>query len=252
MITESPRRRHQRLCHRRCAPGVRHAGSPVRARQRPQGGQRDAQAPELVRKMDAGEPFDVMIQSYDVSSSGQTGQARCGLAHRVRPFRRRRRCAPGRAETGLQHGRGIQTLAAQRQDHSDFGRRQQRALCRQPPQRAGHRRPGPAEDPLGRVRAASAQRVSRGELDFVVSGLPPLIGTPDIVLARRPARGRSSSGLVFSGGVGVNAKEPDAGRALKSWRPGSAGGVQGQRPGAAVALPPCRRGPQRTPPLFQA
>jgi molybdate transport system substrate-binding protein len=60
---------------------------------------------------------------------------------------------------------------------------------------------------------ASAQLVSRGEVDFVVSGLPPLIGTPDIEwLGYLPAE--INSWLAFSGGVGVKAKEPEAGRAL--------------------------------------
>jgi molybdate transport system substrate-binding protein len=55
--------------------------------------------------------------------------------------------------------------------------------------------------------------VSRGEVDFVVSGLPPLIGTPGIEwLGYLPEE--INSWLVFSGGVNVNAKEADAGRAL--------------------------------------
>ena len=78
--------------------------------------------------------------------------------------------------------------------------------------------------------------VSRGEVDFVVSGLPPLIGTPNIEwLGYLPEE--IKSWLVFSGGVGVNAKEPEAGRALLQLPDdaGRARGVQGQRPGAAVA-----------------
>ena len=60
---------------------------------------------------------------------------------------------------------------------------------------------------------ASAQMVSRGEVDFVVSGLPPLIGTPGIEwLGYLPEE--INSWLVFSGGIGVNAKEAEAGRAL--------------------------------------
>jgi molybdate transport system substrate-binding protein len=59
----------------------------------------------------------------------------------------------------------------------------------------------------------SAQLVSRGEVDFVVSGLPPLIGTPDIEwLGYLPPE--INNWLLFSGGLGVHAKEADAGRAL--------------------------------------
>ena len=59
-------------------------------------------------------------------------------------------------------------------------RGQQRALRRLAARPARHRRTGQAEDPVGRRRRRPAQMVSRGEVDFVVSGLPPLIGTPGI------------------------------------------------------------------------
>jgi len=46
-----------------------------------------------------------------------------------------------------------------------------------------------------------------------VSGLPPLVGVPNVEwLGYLPEE--INSWLVFSGGVGVNAKQPDAGRAL--------------------------------------
>ena len=79
----------------------------------------------------------------------------------------------------------------------------------------------------------SAQLVSRGEVDFVVSGLPPLIGTPDIEwLGYLPPE--INNWLLFSGGLGVHAKEADAGRASAEI-PHDAGcgrGVEGERPGA--------------------
>ena len=60
---------------------------------------------------------------------------------------------------------------------------------------------------------ATAQMLSKGEVDFVVSGLPPLIGTPNIEwLGEIPAEINSS--VVFTGGINVSAKEPEAGRAL--------------------------------------
>ena len=58
--------------------------------------------------------------------------------------------------------------------------------------------------------------MSRGEVDFVVSGLPPLIGTPNIDwLGYLPEE--INSWLLFSGGVSVKAREPAAGRALLSF-----------------------------------
>jgi molybdate transport system substrate-binding protein len=76
---------------------------------------------------------------------------------------------------------------------------------------------GIAEQVKPKIRSgasgASAQMLSRGEVDFVVSGLPPLIGTPGIEwLGYLPEE--INSWLVFSGGIGVNAKESEAGRAL--------------------------------------
>ena len=76
---------------------------------------------------------------------------------------------------------------------------------------------GIAEQVKPKIRSGgsgySAQLVSRGEVDFVVSGLPPLIGTSNIEwLGYLPEE--IQSWLLFSGGVGINAKEADAGRAL--------------------------------------
>ena len=53
--------------------------------------------PTLVRKIDAGEPYDVIILSYDVEALIKQ-QGRGQLAHRVRPGRCRRRRPPRLAE----------------------------------------------------------------------------------------------------------------------------------------------------------
>ena len=59
----------------------------------------------------------------------------------------------------------------------------------------------------------SAKLVSQGEVDFVVSGLPPLLGTPNIEwLGYLPAE--INNWLAFSGALSPNAKQPEAGRAL--------------------------------------
>ena len=58
--------------------------------------------------------------------------------------------------------------------------------------------------------------LARGEVDFAVTGLPPLVGAPDIEwLGYLPEE--IQSWLVFSGGVSTSAKEPDAGRALLNY-----------------------------------
>jgi molybdate transport system substrate-binding protein len=55
--------------------------------------------------------------------------------------------------------------------------------------------------------------LSRGEVDFVVSELPPLIGTPNIEwLGNLPPE--INSWVVFTGGLSIQAKQPEAGRAL--------------------------------------
>src|SRR4029077_10906699 len=56
----------------------------------------------------------------------------------------------------------------------------------------------------------SAQLVANGEVDFVVSGLPPLIGTPGIEWLGYLPEG-INSWLVFGGGGGGNAKESEGG-----------------------------------------
>ena len=60
---------------------------------------------------------------------------------------------------------------------------------------------------------SSAKMLSAGEVDLVVSGLPPLLGKPNIEwLGLIPAE--INSFVVFSAGLSTHAKEPEAGRAL--------------------------------------
>ena len=63
------------------------------------------------------------------------------------------------------------------------------------------------------VDGRSAELLSNGEVELVVSGLPPLLGKPNIEwLGLIPAE--INSFVVFSGGLSSKAKEPEAGRAL--------------------------------------
>jgi molybdate transport system substrate-binding protein len=168
--------------------------------------------PALVRKIDAGEPYDVIILSYDVDAlikQGKVvadsrtvfGRVGVGVAVRqgspkpdfstVQAFKRSLLNAKTFATSGEgSSGRYVASLIE---------------------------RLGIAEQVKPKIRSgaagASAQMLSRGEVDFVVSGLPPLIGTPGIEwLGYLPEE--INSWLVFSGGIGVNAKEAEAGRAL--------------------------------------
>ena len=65
--------------------------------------------------------------------------------------------------------------------------------------------------------AGDASRlIARGEVDFAVIGLPPLVGVPGVVwLGYLPAE--IQSWLVFTAGISTAAKEPAAARALLSF-----------------------------------
>jgi molybdate transport system substrate-binding protein len=168
--------------------------------------------PNLVKKIDAGEPFDVIILSYDVESLIKQGKV---VANSRTVF--------GRIGVGVAVRQG-----APKPDFSTVEAFKRSLLDAKTIATSGEgssgryvasliERLGIAEQVKPKIRSGpggtSAQLVSRGEVDFVVSGLPPLIGTPNIEwLGYLPEE--INSWLVFSGGVGVNAKEPDAARAL--------------------------------------
>ena len=105
--------------------------------------------PTLIKKIDAGEPFDVIILSYDVEGLIKQGKVVADSRRRVGTGRCRRRRPSRRAEAGLQHGRCLQAFAARRQNHRDIGRGEQRTLCRLADRAARNRRSGQAEDPFG-------------------------------------------------------------------------------------------------------
>jgi molybdate transport system substrate-binding protein len=168
--------------------------------------------PALVRKIDAGEPYDVIILSYDVDALIKQGKV---VADSRTVF--------GRVGVGVAVRQGspkpdFSTVEAFKRSLLDA-----KAIATSGEGSSGRyvasliERLGIAEQIKPKIRSgaagASAQMVSRGEVDFVVSGLPPLIGTPGIKwLGYLPEE--INSWLVFSGGVGVNAKEAEAGRAL--------------------------------------
>jgi len=168
--------------------------------------------PALVRKIDAGEPYDVIILSYDVDALIKQGKV---VADSRTVF--------GRVGVGVAVRQGspkpdFSTVEAFKRSLLDA-----KTIATSGEGSSGRyvasliERLGIAEQVKPKIRSgasgASAQMLSRGEVDFVVSGLPPLIGTPGIEwLGYLPEE--INSWLVFSGGIGVNAKEAEAGRAL--------------------------------------
>ena len=168
--------------------------------------------PALIKRVDAGEPFDVIILSYDVA--GLIKQSKVVADTRT---------VFGRVGVGVAVQKG-----APKPDFSTVEAFKKSLLNAKSFATSGEgssgryiasliEKLGIAEQVKPKIRSggagASAVMLSRGEVDFVVSGLPPLIGTPNIEwLGYLPED--INSWLVFSGGVGVNAKEPAAGRAL--------------------------------------
>lgn len=168
--------------------------------------------PALVKKVDAGEPFDVLILSYDVEALIKQGKLAADS-----------RTVLGRVGVGVAIHKGapkpdFSTVAAFKQallnakaittsGQGSSGRYVDSLLVRLGI--ADQVKPKIKSGPAG----ASAQLLSRGEVDFAVTGLPPLIGTPDIEwLGYIPEE--IQHWLIFSGGIAVKAKEPEAGRAL--------------------------------------
>ena len=169
----------------------------------------------MIKKIDAGEPFDVIILSYDVAALIEQGKV---VANSRAVF--------GRVGVGVAVRQG-----APKPDFSTVDAFKRSLLNAKLIATSGEgssgryvasllARLGIAEQVTPKIRSGpggtSAQLVSKGEVDFVVSGLPPLIGTPNIEwLGYLPEE--INSWLLFSGGVSVNAKEPAAGRALLSF-----------------------------------
>ena len=168
--------------------------------------------PTLVRKIDAGEPYDVIILSYDVDALIKQGKV---VANSRTVF--------GRVGVGVAVKQGSPKPAFNTVEAFKQSLLNAKLIATSGEGSSGRyvasliEKLGIAEQVRPKIRSgaagASAQMVARGEVDFVVSGLPPLIGTPGIEwLGYLPEE--INSWLVFSGGVSVNAKEAEAGRAL--------------------------------------
>ncbi len=168
--------------------------------------------PTLIEKMNAGEPFDVIILSYDVADLVRQGRlapdsrtvfGRIGIGVAVRQGAPK----PDFSTVEAFKRSLIEAKAIATSGEGSSGRYVATVL----------ERLGLADQVKPKIRTGgpgtSAQLVSRGEVDFAVSGLPPLIGTPNIEwLGYLPDE--IQNWLYFTGGLSVNAKEPSAGREL--------------------------------------
>ena len=168
--------------------------------------------PDLIRKMEAGEPFDVIILSYDVEGLVKQGKlvansrtifGRSGIGVAIRQGTPKPDFSTVEAfKRALLGARSIATSGEGSSGRYIAGLIDRLGIADQvkPKILSG----GPGE---------SAKLLSTGRVDFVVSGLPPLLGTPNIEwLGYIPAE--IQSWVVFSGGLNTKAKEPEAGRAL--------------------------------------
>jgi molybdate transport system substrate-binding protein len=168
--------------------------------------------PDLIKKVDAGEPFDVIILSYDVANLIQQGKlaadsrtvvGRAGIGVAVRTGDPKPDFSTVEAfKRSLLEAKSIATSG-----EGSSGRYVASLL----------QRLGIADQVMPKIRSGgsrySAQLLSKGEVDFAVSGLPPLLGPTNIEwLGYLPDE--IQSWLLFSGGLSVNAKEPAGGRDL--------------------------------------
>ena len=167
--------------------------------------------PALIKKMEAGEPFDVLILSYDVEGLVKQGKLVAGS-----------RTVLGQLGIGVAIRKG-----SPKPDFSTVEKFKAMLLNAKSFATSGQGSSGRYVDGLidrlgiSQVKAkiksgdsgASGRLLSSGEVDFVVSGLTPLVGVPNIEwLGEIPAE--INSVVLFTGGVNVNAKEPQAARAL--------------------------------------
>jgi molybdate transport system substrate-binding protein len=166
----------------------------------------------LVAKAEAGEPFDVIVLSLDVDGLIKKGKVE----------------ASSRIVLG-QIGVGVAVRAGSpKPDFSTVEKFKQSLLNAKSFATSGEgssgrfvsaliERLGIADRVKPKIKSGgagrSAELVAAGEVDFVVSGLPPLIDTPNIEwLGLLPPE--INSFVLFTGGLSTASKEPEAGRAL--------------------------------------
>jgi molybdate transport system substrate-binding protein len=168
--------------------------------------------PAVVSKLMAGEPFDVVILSLDVEGLIKQGKV----------------VADSRVVFG-RTGVGVAILAGwPKPDFSTVDKFKRMLIDAKAIGTSGDgssgryvasltERLGIADQVKPKIKSGPSghtrELLMKREVDFVVSGLPPLVGVPNLEwLGNIPEE--INSWVVFTGGVSTTAKEPDAGRAL--------------------------------------
>jgi molybdate transport system substrate-binding protein len=168
--------------------------------------------PDLLKRVDAGEAFDVLILSYDIEPLIKQGKLAVGS-----------RTVFGRI------GIGVAVRAGDpKPDFSTVDAFKRSLLGARSIATSGEGSSGRYVDSLlvklgiaDQVRpkiksggaGTSAKLLSQGEVDFVVSGLPPLVGTPKLEwLGYLPDE--INNWLAFTGGAAARARNPEAARSL--------------------------------------
>jgi molybdate transport system substrate-binding protein len=168
--------------------------------------------PNFYRRIDTGEPFDVIILSTDVAPLIEQGKV---VADSRTPL--------GRVGVGVAIPRGqrkpdFSTVEAFRRELLDA-----KAIATSGEGSSGRYvltlldRLGIAAQVKPKIRSGAAgdaaHLIARGEVDFAVIGLPPLVGIAGIEwLGYLPAE--IQSWLVFTAGISTAAREPAAARDL--------------------------------------
>jgi molybdate transport system substrate-binding protein len=168
--------------------------------------------PELLKKAEAGEPFDVMILSYDVAGLIKQGKLVDGT-----------RTVLGRTGVGIAIPRGSAKPDYSSADAFKSSLLKAKFIATSGEGSSGRYvltlldRLGVADQVKPKIKSdasgQAAKLLAAKEVDFAVIGLPPVAGVPGVEwLGWLPDE--LNSWLPFTGGLNVASKEPDAGRAL--------------------------------------
>jgi molybdate transport system substrate-binding protein len=171
--------------------------------------------PELLRKADAGEPFDVLILSYDVEGLIKQGKLAAGS-----------RTVFGRTGVGVAIPQGAPKPEFGTADALKRSLLNARFIATSGEGSSGRYvltlldRLGIADQVKPKIKSGAsgraAQLLAQKEVDFAVIGLPPVANVRGVEwLGWLPDT--LNSWLPFTGGIGVAAKEPAAGRAFLSF-----------------------------------
>jgi molybdate transport system substrate-binding protein len=168
--------------------------------------------PELLKKAEAGAPFDVMILSYDVEGLIKEGKLAAGT-----------RTVLGRTGVGVAIPQGAPKPEFGSADALKRSLLTAKFIATSGEGSSGRYvltlldRLGIADQVKPKIKSGAAGQAAKllaqKDVDFAVIGLPPVLGVPGVEwLGWLPED--LNSWLAFTGGLNPAAKEPDAGRAL--------------------------------------